>query len=141
MEQSTLEHVRCQYKRLKGGMFKAEHKQFENFKMSKCKLDLRYCHEREVYLKNQVFLKFKAKFLQKIECLKLNGQSVMLKWLIHDWIDENIDEIWEHSVGIQKHFYSYLGCQSGFKSLMTDATMYKKRKLKTQLQEHADQII
>lgn len=59
--------------------------------------------------KNFVFLKFKASFLLKIESMKLNGQSLMLKWLVNDWIEENIDEIWELSLGFQKHFYGMFG--------------------------------
>lgn len=69
------------------------------------KIDLAYSHDRDMSHNHQVHLMFKASFLSKVLGLKLDGQCYVLKWWIHDWIQENIDDIWEQSEAYKKHFF------------------------------------
>lgn len=75
MIESNMKNLRNHYNRLKGGLFVAESKNFKSLKQWKGKLDIRYCHEREVQRKKRLFLRFKCCFLQKLRQLQVQGES------------------------------------------------------------------
>lgn len=73
-------------------------------------IELVYRNDKDMLRNNFAYLKYKACFLQKLQGLKLDGQCVVLKWWLHDWINENMDDIWESTECHKKHF-------NGFESL------------------------
>lgn len=78
---------------MKGGWFKGEHQHFKNITNWNGKLDIRYCHERDVNKNNHMFLFFKACFLQKIRSLQLNGNLNILLGRLYRWIDIIADQM------------------------------------------------
>ena len=63
---------------MKGDLFNREDEDFKTLKQWSGKLEIRYCHEREVSKRNRIFLYFKASFLMKIKNLQLNGYGYAL---------------------------------------------------------------
>ena len=67
--ESEMKYLRAQYMRLKGDLFRGPHEDFKNIKEFKGMVDIRYCHEQEVFRRRYIFLKFKACYLYKMRLL------------------------------------------------------------------------
>ena len=130
-----MKHLKGLYLIMRSTLFKPEHQQFQAFKKCEGKVGFSYCHEREVLGKNFVFLKFKCCFLLKLMTMKLNGQSILLKSRIYEWIDQNIDQIIRQSPELKKKFF---GCSS---CTHHDPNLIQYRKIKEMLRKHADKLI
>lgn len=110
------------------------------------KLNLRFCHERDVHQKRYIFLKFKANFLAKMKQLQSTGHSINTLWRVHDWIDENIDGLYEgHKKKLlqdksKKLQFAKLG-RSRSNYRIRDQEEYEKAKYKRYLKENAEKMV
>ena len=57
---------------------------------------LSYVQEEDVLKKRQIFLDFERTYLAKHEHIKEIGQMITSMKMVSNWIDENIDELYEN---------------------------------------------
>ena len=58
-------------------------------------LELVYCKEREVLRKRRKYILFKSTFAEKIAHLANKGRSLDLNMMSHEWINENLDMLYD----------------------------------------------
>ena len=60
------------------------------------RLNLQYCHEKEVQKKRMIFLKFKCNFLNKILLCDNNAQFIQVLAKLDNWIQCNFDMLYNN---------------------------------------------
>ena len=85
--------MRDNYKKMRGTIFAEEHHEFQSFIADNQQPKFIFCESQTIKNKYSKFLNFKATFLQKLKGLRLNGEALDLQEMMHEWIEDNFDEL------------------------------------------------
>ena len=97
---SDTNKLKAKYHFLKGGIFDDKEvidARIKELKEPKGLLPLYFCHERDILLKHQAFLKYKCCYLQNLKQIQDQGKITKILMRIHKWIDRNIDELYDNA--------------------------------------------